>query len=68
MSELKTFRVCVPFTETVCGREYYIVEAEDADAALEIVKAGDVYVHDIVTDGALDDFECYFDDADVEEW
>jgi hypothetical protein len=64
----KTFRVTVPFHETVCGREFYIVEAESAEQAVEVVKSGEAYVDDMVTDGALDDFRPYFDEADVEEW
>jgi len=68
MSELKTFRVTVPFFETVCGREFYIVEAKSESEALELVKTGDVYVHDTVTDGALDDFEPHFEEAEVEDW
>lgn len=65
----KEFRVMVPFTETVHGREYYIVEAESAEEALEIVRSGEAYVDDLQTDGAMDDsFKPYFDEAEVEEW
>jgi hypothetical protein len=68
MSELKTFRVTVPFTETVCGRAIYFVEAESESDALKAVRNDEVCIHDTVTDGALDDFEQDFEDVEVDEW
>jgi hypothetical protein len=72
MSELKTFRVTVPFTQTVCGRAFYLVEAKSKSDALEAVKNDEVCIHDTVTDGALDDFEQDFEDpfenVEVDEW
>ena len=65
----KKFRVMVPFTETVCGREYYFVEAESPEQAIELVKSGEVYGDETVMDGSMDDsFRPYFDEAEVEEW
>jgi len=66
--ETKTFRVTVPYQETVLGRAFYIVEATSKEKALELVRADEVYVHDTVIDSyALDDFQEDFDKADVEE-
>ena len=69
MSELKEYRVTIPYQETVFGRLFYFVEATSEEEAIKKVGEGEVDVHDCVTDGNVDNtFKDFPEEAEAEEW
>jgi len=66
---MKTFRVIVPYQETVYGRMIYLVEANSAEEAIEMVGAEAIDVYDSVVDGSTgNSFEEFPEEAEAEEW
>jgi hypothetical protein len=63
---LKTFRVEVPFRETVYGVEFYTVEATTEEEALELIKNGDAYAEDM-ENSHTDHYTPFYDDVTIEE-
>ncbi len=69
MSELKEYRVTIPYQETVFGRLFYFVEATSEEEAIKKVGEGKVDVLDSVTDGNVDcSFKDFPEDSEAEEW